>query len=87
MTRKRYNPAMSKLPSKTEIFVANVNALVDGGEISISEIARRAGVNRVNVSLLLSGKQGVTIERAEKIAKAIALPLEDLIGGVLTPSA
>jgi len=75
--RVRYTRGMSK----TELFVANVNALVTAGDLSVSEIARRAGVARPDLSRLLSGQGGCTIERAEKIAAAVDLPLEELLGG------
>jgi len=67
--------------SKTQLFVANVNALIDAGDISISEIARRAEVSRPELSRVLNGLQGLTIERAEKIAAAVDMPLDVLLAG------
>jgi len=73
----RYTRGMSK----TQLFVANVNRIIDDGDLSVSEIARRADINRAELSRVLNGLQGVTIERAEKIADAVGVPLDVLIAG------
>lgn len=75
----RYTKGMSK----TQLFVANLNAIVGTGDLSVSEIARRAGISRADLSRVLGGSQGCTIDRAEKIATAVELPLEDLLAGPL----
>jgi transcriptional regulator with XRE-family HTH domain len=68
--------------SKTQLFVANVNALIDAGDVSISEIARRAEINRVGLSRLLNGIQpGLTVDTAEKIAEAVGVSLDELLAG------
>lgn len=82
--RKQPGPKRSVVPynvgmSKTELFVANVNAILEAENLSISEVARRAEVSRAELSRVLAGEQGCTIDRAEKIAVAVGLPLEDLL--------
>lgn len=77
--RVRYTDGMTK----TQLFITNVNAFIEADRLSVSEIARRAGVNRSELSDLLGGKQGVTIDRADKIAGAIGMPLDMLIAGPL----
>lgn len=73
--RVRYTEGMTK----TQLFVANVNAVIEAEGLSVSEIARRADVARPELSKLLNGLGGLTIERAEKIATAIGVPLDVLI--------
>lgn len=67
--------------SKTQLFVANINSLIEAGDVSISEVARRADVSRAELSRVLNGSQGLTIERAEKIAHAFDVPLDVLLAG------
>jgi transcriptional regulator with XRE-family HTH domain len=67
--------------SKTQLFVANINSLIEAGDISISEVARRAGIARPDLSHVLNGSQGLTIDRAEKIAHAVNVPLDVLLAG------
>lgn len=76
---KRSGVSYTRGMSKTALFVANVNAIIDDGDLSVSEVARRAGISRPNLSRVLSGLDGCTIERAEKIASAVGVPLEDLL--------
>lgn len=71
----RYTEGMTK----TQMFVANVNAVREAEGLSVSEIARRAGIARPELSKLLNGLGGLTIERAEKISNAIGVPLDVLI--------
>ena len=78
---KRAAVRYTRRMSKTQLFVANVNALVASGDLSVSEIARRAGIERSHLSRVLSGNGGCTIEWAEKISKAVGLPLEDMLAG------
>ena len=75
--RVRYTRGMSK----TELFIANVNAIIEAGDISVSEIARRADIQRPHLSRVLSGQGGCRLEWAEKIANAVGVPLEELLAG------
>jgi len=64
-----------------QMFVANVNAIIEAEGLSVSEVARRADVDRAELSRLLSGKVDTTISRAGKIAKAIGVHLDQVLAG------
>ena len=62
-----------------DIFRKNVRRLMDESEINITALAERVGTSRPGMSRILSGIDGVTIERAERIAKALKTSLPDLL--------
>lgn len=61
------------------MFRSNVKQALKRERISISELGRRAGISRVGLSLLLSGKQDCSVRRAELISQALGVRLTDLL--------
>ena len=65
--------------TETQLFVANVNAIIEAEGLSVSEIARRADIQRAELSRFLNGKTDATITRSAKIAKAVGVSLGVLL--------
>lgn len=63
-----------------QTFRHNVKAMLDVRDMSQQALADAIGCSRSNISRLLNGDEGVTIERADKIAKAVGMPLSVLLG-------
>lgn len=78
----RYTEHMSDL----QIFVANVNAEIQAQGMSVSEVARRANIDRAELSRLLNGQGDATITRAAKIAKAVGVQLDLLLAAPIEAS-
>lgn len=64
------------------IFRANVRAVMAQQGLTITELAEKAGTSRPGMSRILSGDDGVTITRAERIANALGVPLPALLSTV-----
>ena len=60
-------------------FRQNVRLLMDDRGLTITELAESVGTSRPGLSRILSGQDGVTLERAERIAKALKVRLSDLL--------
>ena len=59
-----------------------LSALLKKKGITISELGRRANLNRVTVSALLHGRDtNPTLETLEKLAKALDTTTQSLMGG------
>jgi len=67
----------------SDLFVHNLKYVMDSQSITTAELARRLNVKRPSVSVVVSGQEGVTLDRAGRIAKAVGYPLASLIGGKL----
>ena len=72
---------MPKRKDAMVTFRNTVREVMDEHDITITELAQRVGTSRSGMSCILSGKDGVTIERADRIAKALGVKLSDLISG------
>ena len=59
-----------------ESLIKAINGRIESEGISISELARRADVNRPFLSRILGGKTIPTVTMASKIANAVGLRLE-----------
>lgn len=66
------NTAMSR-------FTDNVLAILDDRGTTITWLAAECGISRPNLSKILNGREGVTLERAERIAEALSVELSDLV--------
>lgn len=53
---------------------------MDESNITITELAERVGTSRSAMSCILSGRDGVTLERAERIAKSLGVSLSEILG-------
>lgn len=62
-------------------FRHNVKLVLAKKNISLQWLAEQVGCARPNLSRFFNGKEGLTFARAEKIAKAIDVPLHVLIWG------
>lgn len=60
-------------------FRLNFARIVKSGEISISEIARRAGTSRAYIHRVMDGGVDPQITTCEKLAEAIGQPLDRLL--------
>lgn len=60
-------------------FARNVQHLIDRNGLTQVELASLAGIHTPNLNRILKGKEGVTIERAERIAAALGVTLSDLV--------
>lgn len=67
-------------------FSRNVRNLLSQSGMTQLELARRAGMHGPNINRILQGKEGVTIERAERIAAALGVKLSDLVSEKLPKS-
>ncbi len=65
--------------SAMECFIENITHIIEARGISQSELARRSGISIPNMNRILRGKEGVTLERAERIADALGKKLQDLL--------
>jgi len=61
-----------------DLFRENVRAVMEDRELTITELAVKVGTSRPGMSRILAGYDGVTIDRAERIARALKVPLSDL---------
>lgn len=62
-----------------ELFRLNVRFQLEKQQRSGSELARSAGIQQANISRILSGREAVTLQRAERIADALETPLIALL--------
>ena len=65
--------------SAAEIFRHNVRMLMDDRGLTQAEVAEAIGTSAPNISRVLAGKEGITFERAERIANYFGYPLSALI--------
>lgn len=65
-------------------FRRNVKTLLDEHQITLTQMAADIGMSRPGLSRVIHGHDGVTLDRAEKIADYLGVSLSDLIqpGGV-----
>lgn len=62
-----------------ERFRAKVRNIMDARGISIADMARAIGSARPGISRILAGKEGVTLDRAERIADYLEVELSELV--------
>lgn len=65
-----------------EIFRVNLRAIMVERGLSIQELANLVGTARPNMSRILSGGEGLSLDRAERMAEALGVPLTTLITSV-----
>lgn len=68
-----------QLVDSAEFFRINVTAALNEKGWSITELAEAIGSSRPGVSRIIHGHDGVTIERADRIAKALGKQLSHLL--------
>jgi ribosome-binding protein aMBF1 (putative translation factor) len=64
----------------TNTFRENLRAAMQTRGISQRELAEKAGTGYPNLNRVLSGKQNVTLELADRLADALNLTLSELLG-------
>ena len=62
-----------------DVFRRNVAAVLHDRDMTMEELAKLCDTSRPNISRILSGLEQVSLERAGRIAKALHLPLSDLV--------
>lgn len=62
-------------------FVENLRLAIKFRDTTITAVAEAAGIARPNLHRILRGEENVTLDRAEKIAVALHMDLEDLLSG------
>lgn len=70
------------MPAKSpaaEAFRKNVREIMDERGLTITQVAELTGISRPGVSRILSGTEGVTLHRAERIATVLSVPLTELL--------
>lgn len=60
-------------------FSENVKAVLSRKKMSMRELARKLDMASGNLSKILSCKEGITLERAARIADALEVPLWSLL--------
>lgn len=63
----------------SERFRTNVRQELAKQHVTVSELSRRVGCAQPTMSAVLNGRENVTLDRAERIAKALSLPLTELL--------
>lgn len=63
----------------SEIFCQNLKDVVEQRHLKISELAKMVGIARPTMSDIINGKENVTLNRAQRIAQAIEVPLTSLL--------
>jgi len=77
-----YIGAMQSMPVNSEALLAfreNVRDILERREISIATMAEDLKMSRPGLSRVLHGHESLSIQRAEKIAKFLGVPLAKLI--------
>lgn len=65
---------MSKCDTMTE-FAKQINDLIAESGLTMSAAAKVIGMDHGNLSRILNGKEGLTLERAERIANRLGATL------------
>jgi transcriptional regulator with XRE-family HTH domain len=78
---------MTEMPEKSDAFRQNVREDLRLRGITQGELARRAKISQVYLSLILSGKSNPSLAVCEKIAAGLETSLEALIAPRTTSSA
>ena len=64
----------------TNTFRENLREAMDARGISQRDLAEKAGTGYPNLNRVLTGKQNVTLELADRLADALDLTLTELLG-------
>jgi plasmid maintenance system antidote protein VapI len=64
-----------------DAFRENVKSQIVERHMSISALARAAGIQQASMSKILSGNEAVTLQRADRIATALGKSLTELLEG------
>lgn len=70
---------VKKVASFRQSFVRNFRVQVDDKQLSIAEVAKRAGVSRAHLYNVLAGDSGPSIDFVAKIAHALRVPPHSLL--------
>ena len=63
----------------TDVFRKNVRAALDAQGMTITELSERVGTSRPAISFILSGRDGIGLERADRIAKALGFTVAEIL--------
>ena len=62
-----------------EILAQNIRRHLSRRGLSITHVAELAGLNRIGLSRVLSGQEGITVERLAKVAEVLKVPAWQLL--------
>lgn len=62
-----------------EVFRRNVQKRIDSQHLNVSDLCRRAKVNRAGFYSFLDGDGGITLAKAGNLAKAMGTTLDELL--------
>ncbi len=66
----------------TQILIDKINAARDAGDTNVSELSRRTGIHRTQLSEILNGHQKtVTLDDAVSLAAAASIDIHELFSG------
>jgi lambda repressor-like predicted transcriptional regulator len=68
-----------KHDSSVDTFRENLIAVMESKGVTISELSRRAKVQRSGLSRFIHGEFGCALEYAYKLAEAVETPLSELV--------
>ena len=71
--------------SAMQRFTDNVARIMTDQGITVTGLASSSGIGRPGLSRILNGHEGITLERAEKIAEALGVELSELIAKEAVP--
>lgn len=63
----------------TRQVAAQIEVLRHAQSMSLDDLARASGMHRTSIGLIVRGRRGLTIERAADLARALGVPLSELI--------
>lgn len=75
----RYHGGMRLMPKAEKIFRQNMRAVMQLEGITMEALAVAVGTKQPNISRILSGKEGLSLERAERISLALGSSLRDML--------
>lgn len=62
-----------------EVFGANIQKCLDANGWTKQQLADATGIDRANISRIIAGRTNCTLSSADVIAKALEIPLSELL--------
>ena len=73
------------MSTAAETFRANVRLELDARGLTVTELASRLKISQPALSSVLCGRERVTLDRAERIARCLGIPLASLLADKFSP--
>lgn len=78
-------PKLKQPPTACEVFARNLRRVRRLKELTQEELALKAEMARAYVSLVEQGTTNISLGKAEALAKAVGVPLKDLLDPDMFP--